>query len=353
MPIRDPELTPESIRIAMAIPSAGGMRGLKDGVGFARTPEQMAAVVAASSGEPAWPLGPVPDAPWIGAICPHDDFLYAGRSYRRALAGITAKTVIVVGTFHAWRKFEHGYGVFDTYETWFAPDGPVRVSTLIRDSANPFLKIFRSENAPFDHEHSIEPIVAWLRHRDPGVEILPVLAPSDEGTLDALVLGPQIVASMLHEQMEARGLKLGRDVAVVISADAIHYGKDFRQTRYGEGPEAYEQAVAEDLRILRTMLAGEISDGRAFELYETFVDPKAEDRYRWTWCGRYAIPFGLFLLETLAGKVRAWSLSYETSISAPPLAIDMPPLGFTASASYDHFVGYPAVAFTFASTPKT
>src|SRR5689334_10920438 len=106
MPIRDPSLTPESIRAAMAIPSTASMRGLKDGIGFARTPEAMAAVVAASSGEPAWPLGPVPDAPWIGAICPHDDFMYAGRSYRRALEGITAKTVIVIGTFHAWRKFE-------------------------------------------------------------------------------------------------------------------------------------------------------------------------------------------------------------------------------------------------------
>jgi len=47
--------------------------------------------------------------------------------------------------------------------------------------------------------------------------------------------------------------------------------------------------------------------------------------------------------------VRGWPLSYETSISGAPLDVDMPPLGFTAPASYEHFVGYPAVAFTFAS----
>jgi hypothetical protein len=35
-------------------------------------------------------------------------------------------------------------------------------------------------------------------------------------------------------------------------------------------------------------------------------------------------------------------------MSAPPLDVDMPPLGVTAPASYEHFVGYPAVAFTFA-----
>ena len=349
MPIRDPALTPESIRAAMAIPSTSSMRGLKDGVGFARTPEAMAAVVAAATGEPFWPLGPAPDAPWIGAICPHDDFLYAGRSYRRALAGITAKTVVIVGTFHGWRKFEHGWGVFDTYESWFAPDAPVRVSNLIKDVSNPFLRMFRKENEPFDHEHSIEPIVAWLKHHNPEVEILPVLPPSDEFTPDILLHGAHSLGLVLAREMESRGLVLGRDVAVVISADAIHYGPDFHQQRYGDGQAGYERAVAEDLRILRTMLAGPVDAKRAFELLNVFVDPSAADRYRWTWCGRYAIPFGFVLLGAMTGVARAWPLSYETSISGHPLEVDMPPLGFTAPASYDHFVGYPAVAFTFAS----
>ena len=71
--------------------------------------------------------------------------------------------------------------------------------------------------------------------------------------------------------------------------------------------------------------------------------------FRWTWCGRFALQAGFALLEGLRGDARIMGcpLAYETSMSAPPLDVSMPPLGFTAPASYEHFVGYPAVAFTF------
>jgi MEMO1 family protein len=354
MPIQDPALTPESIRATMAIPSTERMRGLKDGVGFARTPEAMAAVFAASSGVPTWTLGPAPEAPWAGAICPHDDFLYAGRVYRRALAGIQAKTVIVIGTFHGWRKFETRLGLFDTRETWWTPDGPVRVSEL-REAAREWPSHtshqFPSDDAAFDAEHSIEPIVAWLRHQRPDVEIVPILPPGGDRP-DTWLSSARLLGLKLGYAINNRGLEFGKDVAVVISADAVHYGPDFGEQRFGEGPEAYEQAVAEDLRIIRTLLSGPVDGSTAIGLHETLVDPDAESLYRWTWCGRYAIPFGIVLLEELCyGMLTAWPLAYETSISAPPLGVDMPPLGFTAAASHDHFVGYPAVAFTFEPRP--
>jgi len=344
-------LSPEVIRAAMAIPSTDRMRGLKDGIGFPTTPEAMAAVYAASAlpPEPA-PFGPAPLGPAIGAIAPHDDSLYAGRVLRRALERIEANTVVIIGTFHRFREFASAAGVFDTRETWWTPDGPVRVSPLRKEVATRGGMFFRHNDAAHDQEHSIEPIVAWLRHDNPDLEILPILAPPAVGEfLDAAGGG---LGTMLGEAMRERGLELGRDVAIVISADAIHYGVDFSQTRYGPGsPETYEQAVAEDRRLLRRHLSGEIRPDAKFDLLGEFVDERDPETYRWTWCGRFAIQYGLAVLESLAGGTRlmGWPLAYETSMSAPPLDVSMPPLGFTAPASHEHFVGYPAVMFTLAS----
>ncbi len=39
----------------------------------------------------------------------------------------------------------------------------------------------------------------------------------------------------LAEAMKAHGWKLGRDVAVVISSDAVHYGDDFGYVPFGQG----------------------------------------------------------------------------------------------------------------------
>ena len=124
-------LSPEEIRTAMAIPSTDRMRGLKDGIGFPTTPEAMAAVYAASAlpPQPA-PFGPSPSGPVIGAIAPHDDYLYAGRVLRRALESIEAKTVVIVGTFHHYRDFPQSTPYFESRETWWTPDGPVRVSPM-------------------------------------------------------------------------------------------------------------------------------------------------------------------------------------------------------------------------------
>ena len=48
----------------------------------------------------------------------------------------------------------------------------------------------------------------------------------------------------------------------------------------------------------------------------------------------------------MAGRADAWPLAYETSLSAPELPLREVGLGVTAPATLEHFVGYPAVAFT-------
>jgi hypothetical protein len=91
------------------------------------------------------------------------------------------------------------------------------------------------------------------------------------------------------------------------------------------------------------------------DFFYELVEERNPDRYRWTWCGRFALQFGYAMFESMRGNSRlvGWPVAYETSMSAPPLDVSMPPLGFTAPASYEHFVGYPAVAFTFEPKPSS
>src|SRR5574340_1019727 len=173
--------TLEEVRKEMAIPSAGDVRGQLDGVGFARTAAQMARVFELSAAPPAPERLGEPPAPGVaGAVCPHDDHLYAGRVYRSVLPLVTARTVVVVGVFHRFRRFDaKDVLVFDTYRAWRAPDGevplsPLRAEVLARLPKGDAV----ADAAMHDSEHSVETIVHWLKHLRSDVEILPVIVPS-------------------------------------------------------------------------------------------------------------------------------------------------------------------------------
>jgi AmmeMemoRadiSam system protein B len=340
----------DEVRRGMGIPSRDDLRGQTDTVGYASHPTQMARVWDLSSSLPAPDsLGPTPAPGVAGVICPHDDFLYAGRVYRRVLPLITARTVVLVGVFHRYRRFgAHDALVFDPYPAWRAPDGEVRVSPLRDDliARLPKEDVVRSA-AMHDSEHSLEALVFWLRHLRSDLEIVPIIVPAASfARLDTLAAH---LGEALDGAMHARGLALGRDVAIAISTDGIHYGPDFRQTRFGDGGAvAYEKAVALDRSLLASM-RGPLRTAMAERLFATFVDPAHPDDYRWTWCGRFSVPFGLLLLERLGrsqGGAVGHPLAYATSVGAPELPVRELGLGETAPANLFHFVGYPAAAFT-------
>jgi AmmeMemoRadiSam system protein B len=340
---------------AMGIPSTRAARGQRDAVGFATTAAQMAEVWRlAEDGPPPEDLlgGPLPtSATVVGAICPHDDYVYAGRVYRRVLPHVTARRVLLVGVFHGWRKFSmRDRLVFDDHRAWRAPDGPVAVSPL-RDALVARLPADARvvSSTMHDAEHSVEAIVYWLRHARPDLEIVPVLVPA-MGAERMRELAAALAGS-LAGLLRARGWVLGRDLQVVISADAVHYGPDFSHTPFGAGGvDAYVRAVENDRRVLRA-LAGQVSDDRARAALATFTDPTDPGRYRLTWCGRFSVPFGLMLLHRLAaelgqGGVETRPVAYATSVGWPELPVKTPGLGKTAPSSLYHFVGYPAALFT-------
>jgi hypothetical protein len=168
----------------------------------------------------------------------------------------------------------------------------------------------------------------------------------------------QRLGAVLAKAMRSHGWTLGRDVAIAISADGIHYGPDFEQVPFGPGGvDAYQQATARDRALLTGPLSGTVTPEKMSELYSTFVDPAHPDTYRVTWCGRFSIPFGGLLLRelgerTAASAVVGHPVADATSVGWPELELRGVGLESTAPANLYHFVSYPAVAFTMEPAPQ-
>ncbi len=352
-----PQETPptlEEVRKGMGIPSEGSdLRGQQDAVGFASRSDQMAKVwdLAAAPPSPER-LGDPPPAGVAGILCPHDDYLYAGRVYRQVIPLVTAKRVILVGVFHKYRKFGvHDLLVFDPYRAWRTPDGEVLVSDIRRELLTALPKEdWIQDAAMHDSEHSLEALVYWLAHTQPELEIVPIIVPAS--SFPRLQELADHLGGALASVLKSHGWKMGRDVAVAISSDAVHYGPDFKYTPFGEGGvEAYVKATDQDRSLLRGVLAGPVSAEKVRRAYETFVNPEDPNQYRLTWCGRFAVPLGMLFLESTARSlgikgVIAHPIAYGTSVGTPELPVRDLGMGPTAPANLYHFVGYPAAAFS-------
>lgn len=341
------------VRKGMGIPSTDAVRGQQDAVGFASRADQMAKVWDWSA-QPPQPevLGPLPAPGVLGLICPHDDYLFAGRVYRRLMSLVTARTVVLVGVFHKYRRFGAKDAlVFDPYRAWRSPDGDIQVSGLRQEllAQLPAADVIQ-DAAMQDSEHSVEAIAYWLKHQDPGVEIISIIVPS--ATFPRFQELAAHVGKALASAMQKRGWTLGRDVALVISSDGIHYGADFAYAPYGDGGvDAYMKATARDRELLTGPLAGPVTPAKVEAFFNAVVDPQHPDSYRMPWCGRFSIPFGLLLLEETARDLglpvpAGAPVAFGTSIGFPELPVKPLGMGATAPANLYHFVSYPGVAFT-------
>jgi AmmeMemoRadiSam system protein B len=344
--------TADQVRREMGIPSTDDVRGQRDAVGYATTPEAMAKV---------WRLaeeGPTPESfgfpappPGVAAVIgPHDDYVYAGRVYRRAYPLVTAKTVIVVGVFHGYRRFEaRDRFVFDRYRAWRSPDGEIAISSLRQELLDAMpADMVAQDNAAHDSEHSIEGIAYFLKHARPDVEIVPVIVPG--ASFERLTEISGRLGDALSAAIKRRGWTLGRDVAIVVSTDGTHYGDDFRYSPYGPGGiEAFQKAMAHDRALVRDTLGREASPRTASLFFSTVVDPAKPDQYRVPWCGRFSVTAGLLLIDrvsrALGMPLKAVPLALGVSVDTPELAVRDVGVGPTAPANLYHFVTLPAVAY--------
>ncbi|MGZ3405557.1 MAG: AmmeMemoRadiSam system protein B, partial [Polyangia bacterium] len=295
--------------------------------------------------------GPLPPPGVAALVGPHDDYVYAARVDRQIYPLVTAKTVIVVGVFHRYRRFgAHDQMVFDSYRAWRSPDGEIKISPL-RDELVAALPKDEAvkDAAAHDSEHSVEAIAYFLRHARPDVEIVPVLIPAASFarlTTMATHLGDALAATMKRHK-----LQLGRDVAIVLSTDGTHYGSDFQYTPFGAGGvEAFIKAMVADRTLIETTLAGPLSPDKVQKFFAAVVNPDKPDEYRMPWCGRFSVPFGLLFLAETARKLglpapRGLPLTLGVSVDTPELKVRDVGVAPTAPANLYHFVTQPGVAF--------
>ena len=327
------------------------VRGQLDTVGFVVTREQAEDVLAAARRAEAGSLAREP-AGLLAAVCPHDDHLYAARVYVHVTEHITAPRVLLLGVFHKARLWHlHDRLVFDRFTAWHGPWGPVMVDGLREEllAALPAGDVV-VDDTMHCREHSLEAIVPFLQGHRRDVTIVPVLVPyMSWNRMEELA---RDLSGALAGILRRHGWKLGKDVAVVISSDAVHYGEDFEHAPFGHDEEAYREAVARDRELVSQYIAGPLQSTRLHGLLDHLVDPQNVETYRIPWCGRFSVPFGLETVRLTASALgmpvpEARLLRYGTSLSEPELPVSAATreegLGYTAPSNLHHWVGYAAI----------
>jgi AmmeMemoRadiSam system protein B len=361
--------TRDEVAQEMGLPSDGDrLRGQRDTVGFVVTAEQAEDVVsqavrleAATLQEQDRSLGMEGGSGFLGGVCPHDDHLYASRVYVPLTERITAPRVVLVGVFHRARLWDlENRLVFDAFEAWHGPWGPVRIDPLRGE----LLQALPDEDVVVDNgmhemEHSLEAIVPFLQHRNRDVTIVPILAPYM--TWDRLGVLSDRLADALAAALDRHGWKLGQDVAIVVSSDAVHYGEDFDYAPFGTDAVGYVRGEAHDRVLADRYLTGPLTQSKLHGLLHTLVDEADVRRYRVPWCGRFSIPLGLELLRKTAERTGepvpvGHLLRYGTSLSEAELPVARATrdagLGYTAPSNFHHWVGYASIGYLAPRPPQ-
>jgi len=332
-------------------------RGLADTIGFAISEAQVEAVVKMAEAKEAKSLQREKmefSQPFIAGITPHDDYIYAGQVYVHIMNKIKAKRIILFGVAHKARKWQvKDKMIFDDFKIWKGPYGPVAVSGLRKDIIRQLpASSYLISNKYQAEEHSLEALIPLLQYYNRDVEIVPILIPymNWEKMADlTLVLAKEVSAICKKNNWE-----LGKDLGFLISNDCCHYGdqdwggKNFAS--FGCEIGGYQQAMAREQQIIDRFLTGAIEPQRLKNMLYTLVEEKDVYQYKITWCGRFAVPFGLNFLYHLTSMLHTTHLQgellkYGTSVGLGELPLKNTGLGLTAVSNLHHWVGYAAVGF--------
>jgi MEMO1 family protein len=291
---------------------------------------------------------------WKTVISPHDDYTYASWLYPAILKNIKATTIILIGVAHKAKKFNiEDKIVFDSYNGWSEPYGTVRVSSLREKITNGLPRsVYMYHDSLQQAEHSLEAIVPFLQYYNKNVEIVPILVPYM--SYDKMKGSAAALALALYKIVQENDLKWSTDIAIVISTDAVHYGcEDWGGSDYafyGCDSAGYRKALSHEYEIINASLSGEISPEKIKKFTEYTVQDTNYHTYKWTWCGRYSVPFGLLTTYYLAqnlriGPIKGNLIGYTNSIDHDTIPVKDLKMGKTAGASIKHWVGYPALGY--------
>jgi len=205
-------------------------------------------------------------------------------------------------------------------------------------------------------EHSVEALLPWLGAAVKDPQFVPVLVSGME--LDDLRANAAEFAKVLAAICRERGWVPGRDLGILISADAVHYGCEGWGGKgyapFGCDKAGHAAGVAQDETLAQATLAGPLTDAGIGSFVRLVWDPSRPDYpeypYRITWCGLWSIPFGLTVAERLEEELGGPSLAgtllrYGDSVSDGRLDVPGTRLGVTAPNTLDHWVGYATVVY--------
>ncbi len=334
--------------LALSLLGASSIRKFFDDVGFCTTPIQIETVVKlAEKMEPAARKVP---GNFFAVISPHDDHIYAGRVYIYAVPRVArAKTVVIFAVTHHRARVElkdpKGVIILDDYDRWQAPYGPVEVDTQLRDYLKAHLpgEYYIVSNKAHAVEHSAEAMVPFLQYYNRKVKVLAIMV--TEMNFWRMREVSAKLASVFYSYLKEKNLKLGKDLAFIISTDNTHYGPDFDYMPFGLGEEAHRKATDQDKELGKKFLSGTVT----VDKIRSFADRVWGERI--TWCGRFSVPFGLLTLEKMAEimgkKLEGVPFRYGDSYSLGVLPAFGLGIGTTAPFSLKHWVGYWAIGYRF------
>ena len=290
---------------------------------------------------------------WKTVISPHDDYSYVGYLYPGALSKIQSGQVVLIGVAHRAEEFNlKDKIVFGKYDYWKSPYGKVKVSHFREKLINQLPgEAYTVHNQMHEAEHSLEAIIPFIQQNNPSVKITPVLIPYMK--FESLKKNARMFSEALHNIAEREDLQWGKDFTIVISSDAVHYGdKDWdgkNFAKYGADTSGYEKALQYERSLIDSTLTGAMTTKKIRDFYYSTVKKGNYKEYKWTWCGRFSIPFGLLtsinLSEQKGDTLSGVLIDYSTSIADKAIPVDDIQMGHTAPANIRHWVGYASVGY--------
>ena len=335
------------------------VRQAVDTIGFAQYDWQMDSIMARIEREQGKTLNEkltysrAGEQGWRVAISPHDDYAYVGYMYPAVLKNIKAKTILLFGVAHKAKKLKlENQIVFDSYDYWKEPYGNVKVSGIRDEIIKQLPKgIYQVNDSMQKIEHSVEAIVPFLQYFNRDIEIVSILVPYMSFETMDKIAGP--LAKAIKKAVNKRNLKWGKDFAMVISTDAVHYGDEewggSNLAFNGIGCKANEKTKLHEYDIIKT-ISGPFTPEKIHEFTELTVEKEDFRKYKWTWCGRYSVPLGLLtaykLNEQTGGEpLFGAAIGYSSSIDHVTLEVEDIGMGTTAPAYDNHWVGYAGIGY--------
>jgi MEMO1 family protein len=290
---------------------------------------------------------------WKAAISPHDDYKYAGKLYYESLKGINAPNIILIGVAHRARNFNlQDKIIFGNYTHWQSPYDTLKVSSINTEIMKKLpTEDFIVHDSMQVLEHSLEAIIPFLHKKNPKVEIIPILVPYiNYQTINRI---SNDLSKAVSEILKEKNWIYGKDLAIVISNDAVHYGDDEWSANlapFGTDEEGTNKARQEDLEIINTCLVDKINEDKVKKFTQYTVEKDDYKEYKWVWCGRYSVPFGLAFANKLNLIVNNEALTgtfidYQSSIDHELIPVEDLGMGTTAIATPRHWVAYVSVKY--------